>query len=109
VSDIDPLMALDFIRDNATRLAQAKANRVYLDEFRKTLKARLMKSSGQEAIGAQEREAYAHDSYAQHLLALQAAVEEEEALRWLMVAAQAKVDVWRSLNASNRAIDRAVA
>lgn len=109
MSDIDPLMALDFIRDNATRLAQAKANRVYLDEFRKTLKARLMKSSGQEAIGAQEREAYAHDSYAQHLLALQSAVEEEEALRWLMVAAQAKIDVWRSLNASNRAIDRAAA
>ena len=86
-----------------------KANRVYVEEFRKTLKARLMKSSGQEAIGAQEREAYAHDSYAQHLLALQSAVEEEEALRWLMVAAQAKIDVWRSLNASNRAIDRAAA
>lgn len=109
MSDIDPLLALDFIRDNATRLAQAKANRVYVEEFRKTLKARLMKSSGQEAIGAQEREAYAHDSYAQHLLALQAALEAEEALRWLMVAAQAKIDVWRSLNASNRAIDRAAA
>lgn len=109
MSDIDPLLALDFIRDNATRLAQAKANRVYLDEFRKTLKARLMKSCGHEAIGAQEREAYAHDSYAQHLKALEAAVEAEESLRWLMVAAQAKVDVWRSLNASNRAIDRASA
>lgn len=109
MSDIDPLLALDFLRDNAIKLAQAKANRVYVEEFRKTLKARLMKSSGQEAIGAQEREAYAHDSYAQHLLALQSAVEEEEALRWLMVAAQAKIDVWRSLNASNRAIDRAAA
>lgn len=109
MSDIDPLLALDFIRDNAIKLAQAKANRVYIEEMRKTIKARLMKSSGQEAIGAQEREAYAHDSYAQHLLALQAAVEEEEAFRWLMVAAQAKVDVWRSLNASNRAIDRAAA
>lgn len=109
MSDIDPLLALDFLRDNAIKLAQAKANRVYVEEFRKTLKARLMKSSGQEAIGAQEREAYAHDSYAQHLKAFEAAVEAEESLRWLMVAAQAKIDVWRSLNASNRAIDRAAA
>ena len=109
MSDIDPLLALDFLRDNAIKLAQAKANRVYVEEFRKTLKARLMKSCGLEAIGAQEREAYAHESYAQHIKAIEAAVEEEELLKGLMVAAQAKIDVWRSLNASNRAIDRAAA
>lgn len=107
--DIDPLKALDFMRDNAPKLAQAKANRVYLEEFRKSLKARLMKSCGAEAIGAQEREAYAAPDYIAHLEGLREAVQAEEELRWMMVAAQAKVDVWRSLNASNRAMDRAVA
>lgn len=104
--DIDPIKALDFMRDNAVRLAQAKANRVYCEEFRKTLKARLMKSCGSEAIGAQEREAYAAPEYAAHLEALREAVRAEEELRWMMVAAQAKVEVWRSLESSNRAMDR---
>ena len=107
--EIDPIKALDFMRDNARPLAQAKANRVYLEEYRKTLKAKLMKTSGTEAIGAQEREAYAHPDYEAHLKGLQSAVAAEEELRWKMVAAQAKVDVWRSLNASNRALDRAAA
>jgi hypothetical protein len=28
-------------------------------------------------------------------------------MRWLMVAAQARIDVWRSLEASNRMIEKA--
>ena len=68
-----------------------------------------MKGCGLDAIGAQEREAYAHADYAAHLKALQEAVQIEETLRWRMVTDQASVEVWRSQNASNRAIDRAAA
>jgi len=103
---IDPIACVDFMRDNARALAQAKANRVYCEEFRKTLKARLMTGVG--AIGAQEVAAYAHPNYEAHLEALKAAVEEETRLHWLMVAAQAKVEIWRSMESTNRAEGRAV-
>lgn len=106
MSEIDPQRAVDFIRDNAQSLAEAKANRVYMEEWRKTLKAKLMKSCGLEAIGAQEREAYAHEDYQQHLSGLREAILIEERLRWQMVAAQARIEVWRSQNASNRLMDK---
>lgn len=106
---IDPQKHLRRMWENAPKLAQAKANRVYMEEFRKTLKAQLMKSCGVDAIGAQEREAYAHPDYASHLDALKTAVETEELLRWRMVTDQASVEVWRSQEASNRAIDKAAA
>ena len=107
--EIDPQKHLRRMWGNAPKLAQAKANRVYMEEFRKTLKSQLMKTCGSEAIGAQEREAYAHADYVAHLEALKTAVQEEEVLRWRMVTDQASVDVWRSQNASNRAIDRSAA
>jgi hypothetical protein len=106
---IDPQKHLRRMWENAPKLAQAKANRVYLEEFRKTLKSQLMKGCGLEAIGAQEREAYAHPDYSAHLDGLKAAVEAEELLRWRMVTDQASVEVWRSQEASNRAIDKAAA
>lgn len=107
MADIDPQKHLQRIWDNAPKLAQAKANRVYMEEYRKTLKAQLMRACGLEAIGAQEREAYAHADYVGHLAALKEAVRQEEMMRWRMIADQSSVEVWRSLESSNRMIDRA--
>lgn len=98
--------ALNWIRDNAPAYAKAKAERIYLEEYRKTKKALLMQKAernGHKAANAQEREAYADEDYQQHLVALGAAVEEEERLRWLMVAAQARIEAWRTISASQRA------
>lgn len=103
---IDAQGALAAIWNIAPAYAKAKGERVYMEEYRKTLKARLMKGCDSQAIGAQEREAYAHPDYAAHLLGLQAAVEQEETLRWRLVASQAAIEVWRSTEASNRMIDR---
>jgi hypothetical protein len=106
---IDPQAAIETMWKIAPRLAKAKAERVYMDEYRKSLKAILMKASGKGSSAAQEVEAYSHPDYIKHLASLQAAVEAEEALRWQMVATEAAVEVWRSQEASNRAIDRAAA
>lgn len=106
---IDPQAALEQMWKLAPLYAQAKADRVYCEEYRKTLKATLMKGCGLDAIGAQEREAYAHADYARHLEGLRTAVEAEETLRWRLVSAQAAIDVWRSQNASNRNMDKAAA
>lgn len=102
---IDIFMALDWIRDNAKAMAQAKANRVMLEEMRKSKKAILMRQAEQDGVktvAAQEVQAYAHTDYLALLEGLKVAVEEEERLRWLMVAAQLKCEVWRSLESSKR-------
>jgi hypothetical protein len=52
---------------------------------------------------AQERDAYAHEDYKKILEELKKAVEQEEALRWKMISAQAHIEVRRSQEASNRA------
>lgn len=104
---IDPQGALESMWKIAPQYAKAKAARVYLEEYRKTLKATLMKSCQMDSIGAQEREAYSHQDYVTHLSGLRAAVEEEERLRWQLVTSQAAIEVWRSQEASNRAVDRA--
>ena len=64
--------------------------------------------SGFEAVNAQEREAYSHPTYKNHLKAIREAMELEEKLRWQLISAQARVEVWRSQEASNRAMDRIV-
>jgi len=105
-AEINIFRALDFIRDNAQAFAKAKATRIYLEEFRKTKKALCMKSaesSGTNAISAQERDAYADPNYQELLDGLREAVEEEERLRWLMVAAQARVSAWQTIEATKRA------
>ena len=101
--EIDVFRCLDFIRDNAKKYAEAKANRVFLEEWRKTLKARLMAQQLGDPVNAQERHAYAHSEYAELLEGLKVAIEQEENLRWKLIAAQAKIEVWRSLSANQRA------
>jgi hypothetical protein len=106
---IKPREALEALWNFAPMYAKAKGERVYLEEFRKTMKAQLMKEREGTPIAAQEREAYADPRYIAHLKGLQAAVEAEETLRWRLVAAQAAVEVWRSQEASNRTMDRSAA
>ena len=104
--EYSPHKAIDYIIQNAGKFARAKANRVYIEEFRKSKKAILMQLSGQKVISAQERDAYAHDEYVELLDALREAVEIEEKLRWDLIAAQARVEVWRTEQANNRVQDK---
>jgi hypothetical protein len=102
--------AVDYIRDNAPVLAKAKAKRVYLEEFRKSKKALLMKEAMLrkiEAANAQEREAYSHPEYLEILEGLAAAIEVEEEIKWRMEAARLRVEIWRTESANNRMVDRA--
>lgn len=104
--EINIFRCLDFIRDHAAAYGKAKAERIYLEEFRKTKKALCMKAAeadGFNAVNAQEREAYADPDYQEIVRGLRDAVQEEERLRWLIVSAQAKIEVWRTIEANKRA------
>ncbi len=98
--------AVDYILQNAKKFAKAKAERIYIEEFRKSKKAILMQKSTESAISAQERDAYAHEEYQELLLGLQGAIEVEELLRWQLIAAQARIDIYRTESANNRAMDK---
>jgi hypothetical protein len=100
-----PYKAIEYIIENSCKYAEAKAQRIYLEEFRKTKKALLMKDAmarGIDSAVAQEREAYAHLEYADLLKGLMVAIEKEETLKWMLVAAQMKVDIYRTEEATNR-------
>jgi hypothetical protein len=100
-----PYKAIEFILEQAPKYAVAKSQRIYLEEFRKTKKALLMKDAmtkGFDSAVAQEREAYAHSEYQELLQGLAAAIEQEETLKWKLSAAQMKSDIWRSEQASER-------
>lgn len=94
--------ALDWLIKHADKAAEARAHRVLLEEATKSVKAKLMKDSGQESLGAQEREALASDAYQTHLEGLRAAVYEDERYRLLRAAAEARLEIWRSQQANQR-------
>ena len=105
--DRDPHKAVDYILKHAALFAKAKAERTYIEQFRKSLKGILMKRSMETAIGAQEREAYAHPEMVELLMGLRAAVEIEEKLKWDITAAELRVEIWRTEQANNRAEGKA--
>jgi hypothetical protein len=96
--------ALDYLQDNADAAAKARAERIYCQEFRKSLKALLMKEhdTGTRSGTMQEREAYADDRYIAHLDALKEAVFQDTKMQFLMEAARAKIDAWQTKSANER-------
>ena len=98
----EPTKAIQFLIDTAPLYAKAKADRMYLEEFRKSRKAQLASQAGTEVLGKQETYAYAHADYIEILEGNREAVEKEERFRWLMTAAQARIEVWRTEQYSAR-------
>jgi len=107
ITDEEAIRCLDYIRDAASVYAKAKSERVYFDQFRKSKKAMLQRdcpSSPGERVTDKTREsyAYAHQDYLDILSAIKISVEEEEKHKFLLVAAQAKLEAWRTMSANER-------
>lgn len=94
------------LRTMSEQFAVAYANRIYLEEFKKSKLALLMKDAearGFSSAAAQEREARAHDEYLDLLIDLKTATEESERLRWHLEVSKLGVAVWQTQNANERA------
>jgi hypothetical protein len=102
-----PHKAIEYIITNSGKYAEAKANRVYIEQFLKSKRSMLMSEAVGKSVSAAEVDALAHPEYIKLLDGLKEAIEVEEKLKWMLVAAQAKVEVWRSLEASARIMERA--
>jgi len=98
----EPTKAIQYLIDTAPLYAKAKAERMYLEEFRKSRKAQLMSQAGTEVLGKQEVYAYAHADYVEILEGIREAVTLEEEYRFLMRAAEARIEVWRTNQYSAR-------
>lgn len=104
--NIDPNEAINFMIKNSEAYANAKAQVVYLTEYRKTVKAIGFQRSLKNTMAEKEADAYTTAEYTSCVEGLKEAVAEAERLRWMLVAAQARVDVYRTQEASNRSIER---
>lgn len=98
----DPDRAVDFIIENAESFADAKGERVHIENFLRSKKALLMNKSEAKTVADREAYAYAHPEYIQLVDGLRAAVAVEERIKWLLIAAQARVEIWRTRSANNR-------
>jgi hypothetical protein len=104
--DIEPNDAIDYIIKHSKEYAKAKADVTFLSEFRKTKKALCFQNSMKNTMAEKEADAYAHPEYQAVLEGLREAVERAETLRWMLIAAQARIDVFRTQEASNRFLER---
>ena len=107
ITDDDVEKAIDWLRDSAGKASKAKAEKIYLEEYRKVVKAGLQRERPMETLGAQEAYAYAEQRYKEHLEIMRDAVERDEYYHWMRVAAEAKIEAWRSQESTRRAEGRA--
>ena len=104
-SDVE--RALEWLVSNANKAAQARANRLYLEQFIRTVRAerQVQEQAAGASAAAAEAVALASDQYKQTLLAYKEAVEADERMRFLCSAAEAKIDAFRTLEATRRAAE----
>jgi hypothetical protein len=102
ISDAEVEKAIDYLRDNSWKASISRANRIYVEEYRKVMKAQIMKERAGEPLGAQERDAYADPRYIEHLKAIREAVQEDEYHRFMRTTAEAKIEAWRTQQANAR-------
>ena len=95
--------AVDFLRDSSEKAALATANRKYLEEHRKILKAQIMKEHIDKPVTAQEREAYSDERYKKCIEGISQSTFEEAKLRFQRHAAEAKIMAWQTQSANMRA------
>lgn len=104
ISDAEVEKAIDYIRDNSGAAAKAKADRLHIEVFRKSKHAILFGQSPEKTVAASDAWAYAHPDYIELLEGYKVAIEQDERLKWLMEAAKLKVEVWRTVQANQRAV-----
>jgi hypothetical protein len=88
--------------------AEAKAQRVYLEHFRKSKKAMLMSEAEgidpmkYKSVASQEVYAYRHAEYIELLEGLKVATETEEYRRWQLKSREMRFEEWRTEQATQR-------
>jgi hypothetical protein len=108
VTSDDVQKALDWLVNTADAAAEARADRLQLEDFSKALLASIEVEKQNQypsaAGNALQRMALADERYEAHLAGLRDAVRKDERFKWLRDTAHAKVEVWRSLESTKRSL-----
>lgn len=104
VSDDEVERALDWLRDSAQEIGNAKANAVRAGHMIKHVKALVMRVHDGKPASHQEREALASPEYLQAIEEDAMAAGELMKLQALREAAALKIEAWRSSSANFRAM-----
>lgn len=102
MTEEDAEKATQYLVESAYPFGEAQARETKATAMLRHVKALAMKNSGETAIGAQEREAYASQAYLNAIDELELATLESRKLRAAREAAEVRVDFWRSVNARAR-------
>lgn len=102
ITDEQVEAAVDYLRDNARKVAVAKGQSQYMDDFTKVVRAKIMRENPDKPLGVQEAIANSDQRFDSHIKAKATSIEEYEYLRWMMEAAQAKISVYQTQSANNR-------
>lgn len=104
VTDAELEKALDWLRDNAGAIGQARRNSVLAGHMVKHIKALVMKQYNNLPVSKAEMEALASARYLEALEKDAEAAGELEKMRALREAAALKIEAWRSEQANFRAM-----
>ena len=95
--------ALHWMSENVGTLSKAIADRKYLEDFKKVKLAMLIQEAPAGTVSSREAWATAHNDYQDLLEGLRTAVEQEAELKHMFTIAEARIEVWRTIQANNRA------
>lgn len=96
--------ALDFLRDNAQAIGDAKARVIRAGHMVKHVEALAFKASEERSAEAKKADARASEAYVAAIYEDAVAAGEYEKLRSLREAAALKIEAWRSEQANYRAM-----
>lgn len=94
--------AREFLISSARDYGLATERAVKAERMLKHVKAIQMKMRNEQALGAQEREAYASEAYKEALLEEATAAGELAKMKALREAADMTIRIWQSENANQR-------
>lgn len=104
VADADLERCLDWLRDNAEDIGEAKRQAVLTAHMVRHVRALEMKKHSDMPVSAQEREALSSERYRDACLAEAEAAGAFETMRALREAAALKIEAWRSEQANYRSM-----
>lgn len=95
---------MDYLFDSAMDAAQARADREVLEQGLKRVKAIEMRDANAKTIGERETTAYASEAYRVALDGLREAITRDETFRALRAAHAARLESWRTQQATMRSV-----
>jgi hypothetical protein len=94
--------ALEFMHDNCLKLAEARAQKEQIKEFKKIESSRLFLEAPKGSVADRQAWALSHETYKNLVEGEKEAIRREYELSMRFKAAEATIEVWRTIQANNR-------